>query len=42
MQRDDRRNFNPDLHAIVSDGCFLDDNSFHVAPGLMGQDLEEA
>ena len=42
MQRDDRRNFNPHLHAIVSDGCFLDDNSFHVASGLMGQDLEEA
>jgi hypothetical protein len=29
-------NFNPHLHAIVSDGCFLNDNSFHVAPGLMG------
>ncbi|MEE4111505.1 MAG: transposase [Desulfobacteraceae bacterium] len=23
-------------------GCFLGDNSFHVASGLMGQDLEEA
>ncbi|MCG6905558.1 MAG: transposase [Desulfobacteraceae bacterium] len=35
-------NSNPHLHAIVSDGCFLDGNSFEVAPELMGQDLEEA
>jgi hypothetical protein len=35
-------NFNPHLHAIVSDGCFLGNNSFRMASGLMGQDLEEA
>ena len=25
-------NFNPHLHAIVSDGCFLKDGSFQTAP----------
>ena len=35
-------NFNPHLHAIVSDGCFLDDGSFRMAPGFMVEDLEEA
>ena len=40
-------NFNPLLHAIVSDGCFLDDGYFHMAPGftcdlqVMLEDLEE-
>ena len=34
-------NFNPHLHAIVSDGCFLDDGDFHMAPGFMLEDLEE-
>lgn len=35
-------NFNTHLHAIVSDGCFLDDGSFRMAPGFMVEDLEEA
>ncbi|MFH2092216.1 MAG: transposase [Pseudomonadota bacterium] len=35
-------NFNPHLHAIVSDGCFLKDGSFHTAPVFMLEDLEEA
>ena len=44
----DFQNFNPHLHAIVSDGCFLDDGSFKMAPGftcdlqVMLEDLEEA
>ena len=38
----DFQNFNPHLHAIVSDGCFLDDGSFKMAPGFMLEDLEEA
>jgi hypothetical protein len=38
----DLQNFNPHLHAIVSDGCFLDDGSFKMAPGFMLEDLEEA
>jgi hypothetical protein len=38
----DFSNFNPHLHAIVSDGCFLDDHAFRMAPGLTGPDLEEA
>ena len=32
-------NFNPLLHAIVSDGCFSKDGDFHMAPGLMLEDL---
>jgi hypothetical protein len=44
----DFQNFNPHLHAIVSDGFFLDDGSFKMAPGftcdlqVMLEDLEEA
>ncbi len=34
-------NFNPHLHAIVSDGCFPDDDDFHMAPGFFLEDLEE-
>jgi len=34
-------NFNPHLHAIVSDGCFSQDGDFHMAPGFMLEDLEE-
>ncbi len=29
------------MHAITTDGCFLDDGSFNVAPGFMLEDLEE-
>ncbi|MCA1795115.1 MAG: transposase [Desulfobacteraceae bacterium] len=32
-------NFNPHLHAIVSDGCFLGNDSFSVAPKFMVTDL---
>ncbi len=32
-------NFNPHLHAIVSDGCFLSTDSFSVAPAFMVTDL---
>ncbi len=35
-------NFNPHLHAIVSDGCFHPDGSFQMAPGFDPDDLEEA
>jgi len=35
-------NFNPHLHAIVSDGCFLKDGSFQTASVFMLEDLEEA
>lgn len=35
-------NFNPHLHAIVSDGCFLKDGSLQTAPIFMLEDLEEA
>ena len=35
-------NFNPHLHAIVSDGCFLKDSSFQAAPVFMLEDLGEA
>ncbi len=35
-------NFNPHLHAIVSDGCFLKDGSFQTAAVFMLEDLEEA
>jgi hypothetical protein len=34
-------NFNPHLHAIVSDGYFLDDSSFRRAPGFILEDLEK-
>ena len=34
-------NFNPHLHAITTDGCFLDDGSFKTAPGFVLEDLEE-
>ncbi len=34
-------NFNPHLHAITSDGCFLNDGSFKTAPDFMLEDLEE-
>lgn len=34
-------NFNPHLHAIVSDGCFLEDDGFRTAPDFMLEDLEE-
>jgi len=34
-------NFNPHLHAIVSDGCFFKDGDFHMAPGFMLEDLEK-
>jgi len=34
-------NFNPHLHAIVSDGCFLDAGDFHMAPGFMLEYLED-
>jgi len=30
------------FHAIVSDGCFIDGDSFRIAPGFMLEDLEEA
>ncbi len=32
-------NFNPHLHAIVSDGCFITNGSFSVAPKFMVTDL---
>jgi hypothetical protein len=35
-------NFNPHLHAIVPDGCFLGDSDFRMAPMITGQDLSEA
>ena len=35
-------NFNPHLHAIVSDGCFLPDGEFRVAPWLTALNLDEA
>jgi len=34
-------NFNPHLHTITTDGCFLDDGSFNTVPGFMLEDLEE-
>ena len=34
-------NFNPHLHAITTDGCFLDDGGFKTAPGFILEDLEE-
>lgn len=38
----DFQNFNPHLHAIVTDGCFLPDGSFVGVPGFHAEDLEEA
>ncbi len=35
-------NFNPHLHAIVSDGSFLKDGSFQTASVFMLEDLGEA
>ena len=35
-------NFNPHIHAIVSDGSFLKDGSFQTASVFMLEDLEEA
>jgi hypothetical protein len=35
-------NFNPHIHAIVSDGCFLSDGTFQMAPGFIAEDLEKA
>ena len=35
-------NFNPHLHAIVADGGFFEDNSFRVAPAIVGKNLEKA
>jgi hypothetical protein len=35
-------NFNPHLHAIVPDGCFLGDSDFQMAPMTTGKDLSEA
>jgi hypothetical protein len=35
-------NFNPHLHAIVPDGCFLGDSDFRMAPMITGKDLSEA
>lgn len=34
-------NFNPHLHAIVADGCFLNDGSFRIAPVFILKDLEK-
>ncbi len=34
-------NFNPHPHAIVSDGCFHDDDSFKTVPGFIREDLEK-
>ena len=39
--RGDFLNFNPHVHAIITDGCFLPDNSFVGVPGLYAEDLEE-
>jgi hypothetical protein len=35
-------NFNPHLHAIVPDGCFLEGDGFRMAPMITGKDLSEA
>ncbi len=35
-------NFNPHLHAIVADGCFLSDGNFRMAPGFTAENLEES
>ncbi len=32
-------NFNPHLHAIVSDGCFLNGGDFHMAPGFVLEEI---
>jgi hypothetical protein len=34
-------NFNPHLHAIVTDGCFLEDGNFKTAPAFILQDLQK-
>jgi hypothetical protein len=34
-------NYNPHLHAIVSDGCFLSDGAFQMAPDFIAEDLEK-
>ena len=34
-------NCNSHVHAIITDGCFLPDNSFIGVPGLHAEDLEE-
>jgi hypothetical protein len=33
-------NFNPHLHVIVSDGCFLNGGDFHMVPGFVLENLE--
>jgi hypothetical protein len=35
-------NFNPHMHAIVTDGCFFDGGRFQMAPWITAQDLREA
>jgi len=35
-------NFNPHLHAIVTDGCFLPDGTFVGVPCFHAEDLEVA
>ncbi len=35
-------NFNPHLHAIVSDGCFIESSEFLASPAFHGENLEEA
>ncbi len=35
-------NFNPHIHAIVPDGCFLEDGGFQMAPWLTTKDFGEA
>ena len=35
-------NFNPHLHAIVTDGCFRPDGGFQIVPDFVLQDLEAA
>ena len=35
------QDFNPHLHAIVTDGCFSDNGIFHVTPGVKPHDLED-
>lgn len=34
-------NFNPHLHALLSNRCFLNAGDFHMAPEFMPEDLEE-
>jgi len=35
------QNFNPHLHAIVTDGCFSDNGVFQVTPGPKPKDVED-